>query len=91
MNNNSKLEHREPMQDLGSMIEQSNRNFSVEFISEYGEEQWIHDHLRQLEFEYHKSRQPYIDMLVRIESLKPPKPILISKEQWEIINHPNNP
>lgn len=78
------------MQELGSMIEQSNRNFNVEFISENREEQWIREQIRRLEFDFHKARQPYIDMLVRIESLKPPKPIMLSKEQWEIINHSNN-
>lgn len=98
MNNNSKSEHADPMQELGSIIEQSNRNFSVEFISENREGQWIHEHLRQLEQDFYKARQPYIDMLVWIESIKPPSPIIISKEQWEslsrrndLLNHPNNP
>lgn len=55
------------------------------------DEKWIHEELLRLEHDFRKARQPYIDMLVRIESLKPSKPIVLSKEQWEIINQTNNP
>jgi hypothetical protein len=44
------------------------------------EEECIHDILRHLQDRYQRDAQPWIDMLVRIRSLRPPEPITMTRE-----------
>lgn len=41
--------------------------------------------------EYQRAIQPYVDKLVQIRSLRMPKPIIMSKEEWDVARNGTGP
>ena len=44
------------------------------------EEQYLHDQITILQKQYAMALEPYIKRLAAIESMRPPKPILLSRD-----------
>ena len=47
------------------------------------EEEFLRDRIAQLHREYQEAIQPYLDQLVRLESMKPPARLYIARERAE--------
>ena len=48
------------------------------------EEDYLHEALAMLQESHAKAAKPYIARLVAIQAMKPPQPIMVTREQYEM-------
>lgn len=51
-------------------------------------ERRTHEQIRELQKEYQKRLEPLHKILIDIEMARPMRPMVISKEQWDLMHEP---